>query len=112
MGPAVRKASARSSPRGSSCYDLDRQGVFQGAGRSAGESVQDADMGLIAGIWIVVRFLLALAGLLLVLTAVTSLLGWFTIAVEGEPIAWYWLLAAGFVLGLIGMIGDKLIEGT
>jgi hypothetical protein len=61
-------------------------------------------------VWLVLRFLLALAGVALFVAAATSLFGWFALTVGGTEVAWYWLLAASFILGFLGMAGDKFFD--
>lgn len=68
-----------------------------------------ASMVVLWVLWGIIRKLLALAALALFVAAVTTLFGWFSIQVEGNEIAWYWLLSASFVFGVIGMAGDKLL---
>lgn len=56
------------------------------------------------------RKVLAWAGAALVVVAVLSLFDVFTVSLDGQPVAWYWLLIAAFVLGAIGQAGDTSVE--
>lgn len=58
-------------------------------------------------IWMVVRLILAISGLLLFVLAIASLFGWDLIHYQGEGVAWYWLLGTSLLLGFIGMLGDS-----
>jgi hypothetical protein len=59
--------------------------------------------------WMAVRTLLAFDGLVLVAFALTTLLGWFSFSVDGDEVAWYWLMGAGFLLGAIGLFIDQRV---
>lgn len=63
-------------------------------------------------IWGLLRWLFALAGLALLVLTVTTLFEVFTVSIEGEPVAWYWLLIGAVVLGGIGQLGDRAIENS
>jgi hypothetical protein len=48
----------------------------------------------------------------LVVLTVTTLFGWFTVSIDGEEVAWYWLLAVAFGLGAVGLFIDRMFENA
>jgi hypothetical protein len=47
--------------------------------------------------------------LILVAVALATLLGWLSLSIGGNEIAWYWLMGAGFVVGAIGLYIDQRV---
>ena len=61
---------------------------------------------VILGLWMVLRFVLALAAFGLLLVGVGLLIGFVSI---DPPVAWWKPFLAGWVVGFVGMIGDGLV---